>query len=235
MKAVDPENLPCPSREDVSALILAAGLGLRLGMGPKAFLSFSGQTLLERAVDAVAPFAAQIIIGVPPGDEARTRAMFPRQPNIIAGGATRQETVSRLLRRATQPIILLHEVARPFVQADSFRHVLAVAAQTGAAALFVPLQPRDSLAMMNPDGTLGDILPRSRVITTQTPHAYRRGVLLDADDQALASGWKEDGTAAMVGRAGHRVYLVRGSAENIKLTYSSDLASLERPSTGTSG
>jgi 2-C-methyl-D-erythritol 4-phosphate cytidylyltransferase len=161
--------------------------------------------------------------------------MFPRQPNIVAGGATRQETVSRLLRRATQPIILLHEVARPFVQADFFRQVLAVAAESGAAALFVPLQPRDSVAMMNPDGTLGDILPRSRVITTQTPHAYRRSVLLDADDQAIAHGWKEDGTAAMVGRAGHRVHLVRGSVENIKLTYSSDLASLERPSTGTSG
>lgn len=235
MNPADVENLPCPPRHEVSALILAAGLGLRMGMGPKAFLSFSGQTLLERAVDAVSPFAEQIIIGVPPGEEVRTRAMFPRQLNIVAGGATRQETVSRLLRCATLPIVLLHEVARPFVPAELFQHVLAVAAESGAASLFVPLQPRDSLAMMNPDGTLGDILPRSRVVTTQTPHAYRRTVLLDADEQAIAHGWKEDGTAAMVGRAGHRIQLVRGSAENVKLTYSSDLTALERPSTGTSG
>jgi len=231
---IDPtrENTVRPAPQQVSALILAAGLGLRMGMGPKAYLSFSGQTLLERAVDAVAPFAQEIIVGVPPGDEARCRAMFPHLAQILAGGATRQETVSRLLRQATHPIVLLHEVARPFVPAESFQAVLAAAEQTGAASLFVPLQPRDSLALMDDDGALDAILPRARAVTLQTPHAYRRDILLHADEQALANGWKEDGTAAMVRHAGHRVQLVRGSEQNVKLTYASDLASVQRPATG---
>ena len=46
-------NLPPSSvpKADVTALILGAGMGLRMGMGPKAFLTYSGNTLLEEYFD----------------------------------------------------------------------------------------------------------------------------------------------------------------------------------------
>ena len=227
---------PAPSSVppgDVTALILGAGMGLRMGMGPKAFLTYSGHTLLERAAAAVAPYAGEIIVGVRDEDVPKARELFAGQPHkIVVGGATRQETVSRLLRHATHPLVLLHEVARPFVPPDAFERVLAAAAEAGAASLYLPLEPRDSIAVIE-DGNLGEILPRSRVATLQTPHAYRRELLLDADEKALAAGWREDGTAAMVKRAGYSVRLVPGSSDNVKLTYASDLASIQRPPTGT--
>ena len=49
-------RIPAPSSVpagDVTALILGAGMGLRMGMGPKAFLTYSGHTLLVRAAAAV--------------------------------------------------------------------------------------------------------------------------------------------------------------------------------------
>lgn len=220
---------------DVSALILGAGMGLRMGMGPKAFLTYSGSTLLERAAEAVRSFAGEIIVGVRDEDLAKAHELFAGQNcKVVVGGATRQETVSRLLRQATRSIVLLHEVARPFVPADSFARVLAAAAEAGAASLFLPLEPRDSMALVENDSIV-QILPRSRVVTLQTPHAYRRDILLAADDRAIAAGWKEDGTAAMVKRAGYPVRLVEGSPENVKLTYASDLAAIQRPPTGTVG
>ncbi|HLL90948.1 MAG TPA: NTP transferase domain-containing protein, partial [Tepidisphaeraceae bacterium] len=45
-----------PPRAHVTALILGAGDGLRLGLGPKAFVQLERRTLLERAVAAVRPF-----------------------------------------------------------------------------------------------------------------------------------------------------------------------------------
>jgi 2-C-methyl-D-erythritol 4-phosphate cytidylyltransferase len=210
-------------------------MGVRMGMGPKAFLTYSGTTLLERAAAAVAPYASEIIVGVRDEDVAKTRELFAGQNiKVAVGGATRQETVSRLLRHAMRPLVLLHEVARPFVPPELFERILAAAAEAGAASLFLPLEPRDSMALTEGEN-LGEILPRSRVVTLQTPHAYRRDVLLEADDKALAAGWKEDGTAAMVKRAGHAVRLVKGSSENVKLTYATDLAAIQRPPTGTVG
>jgi 2-C-methyl-D-erythritol 4-phosphate cytidylyltransferase len=230
-------NLPPSSvpAADVTALILGAGMGLRMGMGPKAFLTYSGNTLLERAAAAVAPFASEIVVGVRDEDVPKARELFAGQSHkIVVGGATRQETVSRLLRHATRPIVLLHEVARPFVPPDAFERILLAAAEAGAASLYLPLEPRDSIAL-NDGGDLGDILPRSRVVTLQTPHAYRREVLLQADEQAIAKGWKEDGTAAMVKRAGFAVRLVPGSPDNVKLTYASDLSAIQRPPAGNVG
>ena len=210
-------------------------MGLRMGMGSKAFLTYSGRTLLERAAAAVAPFASEIIVGVRDEDVHKAQDLFAGQEHkIVVGGATRQETVSRLLQHATRPMVLLHEVARPFVPSDAFDRVLAAAAEAGAASLYLPLEPRDSMALMDGD-RVGDILPRSRVITLQTPHAYRRDVLMDSDNKALSCGWKGDGTAAMVKRAGYGIRLVEGSADNVKLTYASDLAAIQTPPAGAVG
>jgi 2-C-methyl-D-erythritol 4-phosphate cytidylyltransferase len=111
-----------------------------------------------------------------------------------------------------------------------FQAVLAGAAQTGAASLYVPLDIHDALATTAPDGSIESILPRSRVVRLQTPHAYRREVLADAHRRAEQAGIKEDGTAAIVKWAGYGVQLISGSAENIKITYPPDLEAAAAPS-----
>ncbi len=208
--------------ERVSALILAAGSGNRLGSRPKAFLRFDGQTLLERAVDVVSPFAAEIIVGVRSEDMSRARKLVPKTVHVIAGGATRQETLSCLLRSCTKPIIVLHEVARPFVTFDLFERLLQEVRRHGAVALYTEVPARDSLGFREKQA-LKMILPRRSVVALQIPHAYRREILLRADRLAARNHWHEEGTAAIVKRAGHKVRLVPGSPDNLKITYAADL------------
>jgi 2-C-methyl-D-erythritol 4-phosphate cytidylyltransferase len=224
-----------PPADEVTALVLAAGQGLRLGLGPKAFLCLAPrETLLERAVRAVAPYASEVIVGVPVDDLPRATSLCDALATgsscaVVPGGATRQETVARLLARATRPLVLLHEVARPFVTAELFEQVLAAAAETGAASLFLPLEARDSVALVDAAGRLGAALPKHKVIMLQTPHAYRRDALVAAHEQAARHGWNEEGTAALVQRAGQSVALVPGSAQNVKLTYPADLSADAAP------
>jgi 2-C-methyl-D-erythritol 4-phosphate cytidylyltransferase len=208
-------------RNDVSALILAAGDGLRMGLGSKAFLQTLGRTRLEHALDAVLPHAGENNVGVRAGDFDRARVLVGARCLLLPGGATRQETVSLLLQRATRRLVLLHEVARPFVTAELFQRVLAAAGQHGAASLYRPIPVKDSCAIMQ-DHQVRQILPRAQVVTMQTPHAYQREILLDAHHQAAANAWQEDGTAAIVQRAGYTVQLVLGTEENTKLTYPAD-------------
>ena len=58
------------TRGEVSALILAAGSGTRLGQS-KAFLECAGKTLLERVVERAAMFADEVVVGLSSEDLGR--------------------------------------------------------------------------------------------------------------------------------------------------------------------
>ena len=208
--------------ERVSVLILAAGSGDRIGRRPKAFLRLNGQTLLESAVALVSPFATEIIVGVRSEDISRARRLVPKSVHVVAGGATRQETLSCLLRCCTKPIVLLHEVARPFATTELFERLLREVRRHGAVALYTEVPVRDSLGFLEKQG-LKMILPRRSVVALQIPHAYRLEILLRAHRLAARNNWNEEGTAAIVKRAGHKVRLVPGSPDNLKVTYVGDL------------
>jgi 2-C-methyl-D-erythritol 4-phosphate cytidylyltransferase len=199
---------------------------VRLGRIPKAFLYLQARTLLERAILAVAPFSQEIIVGLRGADLELGQALVAHlhldQPvTLLAGGSERQETVARLAARASCPLVLLHEVARPFAGPDNFAAVLAAARQHGAAALYTEVQVRDGLALMQ-DGAYKCALPRSQVVALQTPHAYHRAVLHDAHLRAGQAHHHEDSTVALVQWAGYSVQLLRGCVENIKITYPED-------------
>lgn len=218
-------DLPIPG-DDVSALILGAGEGVRMGQGPKAFLRLQAQTLLERAILSVAPYCAEIIAGVreadlPLAEELVNRLRLATRVLLVPGGRERQETVTRLVENASCPLVLLHEVARPFARADSFAAVLTTASEHGAAALYTELRVRDGLALMR-NGAFAASLPRAEVVALQTPHAYLRTTLLDAHRRAQQAGRREDSTVALVQWAGYEVRLLPGCADNIKITYPED-------------
>jgi 2-C-methyl-D-erythritol 4-phosphate cytidylyltransferase len=113
---------------EVSVLIPAAGNGLRLGRGPKAFLQVGGRTLLEWTLAAFRD-AAEVLVALPPGAEPPKGlgAVF------LEGGATRQASVARLLEAASLPLVLVHDVARPFVSRGLVARVLEAAQRSGAA------------------------------------------------------------------------------------------------------
>jgi 2-C-methyl-D-erythritol 4-phosphate cytidylyltransferase len=214
------------SSQGVSALILGAGSGTRLGGMPKAFLQLQTQTLLERAILAVEPFCSEIVVGLRAADLALGQSVVDRlapaqRVVIVAGGTERQDTVARLVEIASSPLVLLHEVARPFAQAESFAAVLEAAQLLGAAALYTELAVRDALGLMR-NGTLATALPRARVVAMQTPQAYHQAILYDAHERAQRSGQREEGTPALVRWAGYEVKLVRGCPGNIKITYPED-------------
>ena len=210
-------------RDRVSALLLGAGSGLRIGQ-PKAFLEVGGRTLLEQGVEQVQAFASEIVVGLRPEDiEPGARVLHDSRAVLVAGGATRHDTVERLLARATRPLILLHEVARPLAPPELFAAVLSAAHEFGAAAPYLPASLRDSVALKVGE-FLGASLPRDDVVQTQTPQAFRREMLVEVCREATANGWLEPTVSvpALCARAGRRVRLVPGDPGNVKITFPED-------------
>jgi 2-C-methyl-D-erythritol 4-phosphate cytidylyltransferase len=214
--------------QEVSALILGAGQGQRIGGRPKAFVEVGGETLVERAVALARPFAAEIIVGLPPEEvEAGRRLLGDGEVIVAAGGASRQDTMARLLARASLPLVLLHEVARPLASAALCGTVLAAAARFGAAMPCLPASRRDAVALREGE-FLGETLPRDGVILIQTPLAFRRELLVGVLGQAEEQGWTEASTPALFARAGCPVRLVEGEPDNLKITFAEDLEAARR-------
>ncbi|MER3479897.1 MAG: 2-C-methyl-D-erythritol 4-phosphate cytidylyltransferase [Meiothermus sp.] len=202
----------------VSVLLPAAGLGERLGKGPKAWLEVGGRTLLDRAMAAFA-WADERLVALPAG-----YALEHPQVRFLEGGRTRQESVYNLLLEASGQVVLVHDVARPFVPPGVWRRVLEAVDRHGAAcpAVAVP----DTLVALE-GGFYGPSLPREEYRLIQTPQGFRRELLLQAHQAARQRSLEATDDAQLVRALGHPVALVEGDRRLFKLTYPEDLALAE--------
>lgn len=203
-----------------AALVPAAGDGRRLGLGPKAFVRVGGRTLLEHAAGLLSPWVEELILAVPAGHERRAASLVP-ESIIMAGGASRQETVESALARTEADLVLIHDVARPLAPADAVRRVLDAAGRDGAATTAVAVA--DTLH----DVTRETPLPREHLRLIQTPQAFDRTVLAQAHAHARRVGLRASDDAQLVRALGRGVTLVAGSPLSHKLTEAHDLDMLE--------
>lgn len=204
-----------------AALIPAAGLGTRLGLGPKAFVEVEGLSLLARSVAALSPHVDEVVVALPAayslpeGISARS----------IVGGPTRQDTVRRLLLSTRAEVVLVHDAARPFLPASVVRALLEAVYEREAATAALPMS--DTLVSQQADSAppqWGEGVPREGLWAVQTPQAFRRDLLLRAHEAAQQSGHHATDDAGLVARLGHPVKLVSGDARLFKVTTPSDLA-----------
>ncbi len=206
-----------------SALIPAAGLGTRLGLGPKAAVTVGGRSLLAWAVEALAPHVAQVVVALPAGLSlpADVRTDLPVGVRTITGSQTRQGSVRLLLEATDADYVLIHDAARPFLSATTVQAIQAAVQQMGAATVALPVA--DSLVRGNNDHW-AQAVPRENLWAVQTPQGFRRTLLLQAHVQAQAEGYAATDDAGLVARLGHAVTLVEGDAHLFKVTRAGDLA-----------
>lgn len=211
------------------AILLGGGRGERMsGPDPKAFASLDGRTLLERAVTAAesARGVEGFVVVVPPGWEGRARTVVgPRSGlvDVVAGGATRQESVRRGLDALPEAfdVVICHDVARPVASPALFEAVLDGLAGVDGVVPSVPLV--DTVKRVD-DGVVAETVHRDGLVVVQTPQAFRRAALVEAHRAAEADGFAGTDDAALLERAGFRVAVVPGDPANIKITGPEDLA-----------
>lgn len=203
-------------RVRVAGLLAAAGQGLRLAAGPKAFVVVADRTLLQWAVMALDAVVDEVVVAVAPADMERAQALAP-SARVVAGGPSRQETVARLVAATTAELVLVHDAARPFLPAAVARRVLEGTERHGAATASLRLAD----TVVNAD--TGETLERDRLRAVQTPQGFVRTLLERAHARAEADGVVATDDAALVRRLGQPVALVEGSPLLAKITTPDDL------------
>lgn len=223
-----------------AAVVPAAGRGERLGPGtPKALRELGGLPILVHAVRALvaARSVDLVIVAAPPGDGVDdVRSLLANQVPmadvvIVAGGATRQESVAIALAHlpADVDVVLVHDAARPLVPVELVDAV-ASAVRAGAPAVIPVLPVSDTVKEIDAGGRVVRTIDRSTLRAVQTPQGFDRLVLERA--HAVEPGDATDATnatddAGLVERLGVPVVVVPGHEEALKVTRPFDLAVAE--------
>ena len=201
---------------DVAVLVAAAGGGSRLGRGPKANVTLRGRTLLDLALAALQGSVEEVVVALPASDVTAARATYGAI-TVLAGGATRQESVERMLAEARSSVVLVHDVARPYLTRPVVERVAAAARASGAAT--AALDVADTVYDVRRSSTLD----RADLRMIQTPQGFQRELLIEAHAAALRDGVAATDDAELVRRLGHAVTLVQGSRLLHKITSHEDL------------
>ena len=210
---------------DVAVVIPAGGVGARLGRRtPKQFLRLGGEAILAATVRQFRrhPRLAAIVVAAPAAHVVRARGVLGSGVTVVAGGQTRQESV-RLALEAAPPavrVILVHDAVRPFITRRLVDAVLAAARADGAAICALPVA--ETIKRVR-DGIVEATIERAGLWAVQTPQAFRAEVLREAHDKARRDGVVGTDDAMLVERLGHRVRVVPGLADNVKITTPEDL------------
>ena len=220
----------------VSVILVAAGLGERLGMNmPKALVTVAGESLLAHSLKVALKVSdvAEVIIAAPDTHLERFGEIAVAVANatssttpirIVAGGASRQQSIYKALGAAqsTDSVVLVHDVARPFAPVELYDRVAMTVQQSRAGV--VPLLPVVDTIKKVQDALVLETVDRSALGAAQTPQGFLIESLRDAY-RAASEEFTDD--AALYQAAGGTVISVIGDARAFKITTQDDLARAE--------
>lgn len=225
------------------AVIVAGGSGTRMGTDmPKQFLELCGRPILWYTLNTFlsAYEDMPVVLVAPEHHRETTRALvattaFPDRVRVVAGGATRFESVRKglavvgganadgtLAVKGEESVIFVHDGVRCLVSRELIHRCYAAALEYGSAIPVV--DSKDSVRLITPGGN--EAVDRHRVKLVQTPQTFLSSILLPAYGVKFRESFTDE--ASVVEAAGHPIHLVEGEIDNIKITVPGDLTIAER-------
>lgn len=213
-------------------IIVAGGKGLRMGGDlPKQFMPLHGKPVLMHTIERFRSYSDElkIILVLPHEQQDYWRQIcqkhnFTVEHTVVDGGQTRfhssQNGVAAVPDDATG-VIGIHDGVRPFVSEETIARCFEAARQFGAALPVLPVT--ETLRRVTDDG--GYNVQRNDYRTVQTPQTFDAQLLKQAFKQPYSDNFTDD--ASVVEALGHKVTMVDGNRENIKLTTPFDLVVAE--------
>jgi 2-C-methyl-D-erythritol 4-phosphate cytidylyltransferase len=226
----DPDHTP-PTPGCIAAILPAAGSGQRFGARRnKLFAELAGKPLWFHAASRLAARSevGRVVMAISETDRVAFEGDFAslaQQLNLqlVTGGAARTDSVKAGLDAISDDpriqYVAIHDAARPLVSDDDLSAVFTAASQTGAAILATPVA--GTIKRDLGQGQRSETVDRRELWIALTPQVFRVGLLNQAYQKHNGRPATDD--AQLVERIGHDVSLVRGSADNLKITYPEDL------------
>ena len=201
---------------------------MRMGSDiPKQFLPIGGKPVLMRTLERFREYSddIQIILVLPEAQQEYWHQLcdeyhFDVEYTLANGGQTRFHSVQNGLAKVpddAQGVVGVHDGVRPFPSIEVIKNCYETARTAKAVIPVIPVVE----TVRQLDGDSSQTVPRDQYRLVQTPQTFDIQLLKAANNQPYNDGFTDD--ASVVEAFGHKITLVEGNRENIKITTPYDL------------
>ena len=219
-------------------IVVAGGKGLRMGSDiPKQFLPIGDKPVLMRTLERFREYSddLQIILVLPEAQQEYWQELckkydFKVEYLLANGGQTRFHSVQNglaLVPDDAEGVVGVHDGVRPFPSIEVIRNCYETARTAKAVIPVIPVVEtlRHISLTSHPLPLTSKTVPRDEYRLVQTPQTFDIQLLKAANRQSYNDGFTDD--ASVVESYGHKITLVEGNRENIKITTPYDITVAE--------
>jgi len=207
-----------------AAVIVASGSSRRMGFD-KLAAELNGCSVLRTSVEQFmsAPSVDRVIVVCPEDRfDALLGGEFAKPLLRVDGGAERQDSVAAGLEALTnEPLVAVHDGARPLVTVEAIEACIAAASQFEAASLARPIS--ETIKRADADGFSQQGVDRDGLWHTETPQIFKTSLLKEAYARVRELGHVVTDEVSAVEAVGVATKLVISSTPNLKITHPADL------------
>ena len=219
---------------NIGVVIPAAGQGKRMGTKEnKQFLYLNDLPILVHTIKTFfnIPLISEIIVVVPEARLDFCQEKIIDKYNLegvklVAGGETRRQSVFSGLKAFSLALdyVIIHDGARPLLSGEILDNIISSFKTYDAITTGVKV--KDTIKIRDENNFVNKTLDRDKLMSIQTPQAFSYPLILKAHQKVSFTANVSD-DASLVEITGHRVKIIEGSYENIKITTPDDLKQAE--------
>lgn len=215
-------------------LIFAGGVGNRMkSEKPKQFIEINDKPIIAYTVEIFnkSPIIDRIVIVtlskyIKHVENIAKQYNFDKVCSVIAGGSTAMESqfngLSYLMKIATtDDIVFIHAGVRPFINDGLLIDCLDSVKKNRSAITISPAI--ETTSILDSEGNIHDILPRQKCVLARAPQVFYLADIYDAHLKSRANHLEFIDSASLMIHFGHKLNVVEGPSENIKITTQYDL------------
>ena len=218
-----------------SAIVLAAGIGSRMGLGYNKMLhQIKGQPVVVHTIKKFLNdvTCGQVVLVVNELEIETMQQLLSdagvKNPRIeiVSGGSERQYRVYHGLQVVREEVVLVHDGARPFVTQQMISECFELAKKGHPSIVAVPV--KDTMKRVV-NGVVVETPNRDEMYSVQTPQAAPTELLKKAHEAAKKTHFLGTDEASLIEKyTDIPVCVVKGAYTNIKLTTPEDLLMAEQ-------
>ena len=217
-------------------VIFAGGVGKRMNsrVKPKQFLNVYGKPIIIHTLEVFDshPDIDAIVVAcleewIPYLQELIEKYNLKKVKIIVPGGRSGQESIYHGLQAAKQvagqekSIVLIHDGVRPMIYKKTIDDNLQSVREHGSAITSVAV--KETVLVVSEDNSIKEVPNRKDTRLARAPQSFYLDEIIGLHRRAITEG-KDDfiDSCSMMQYYGHKLYLIDGPQENIKITTPDD-------------
>jgi 2-C-methyl-D-erythritol 4-phosphate cytidylyltransferase len=216
------------------ALIFAGGVGTRMNARnrPKQFLELHGKPIIIHTLEVFEfhPDIDKIIVvslenAIPETVKLLRKFEITKIMDIVIGGDSGFQSILNGLsaldgKCADDDLVLIHDGVRPLIDEQNITDCIRTARKHGSAISCVPVT--EGIIISDDGETVDDFPDRKILYSTKAPQVFRYREIYNLYKRAKADGLTPVESAHLCRMYGAKLYMVKSSYGNIKITTAQD-------------